>query len=375
MNLLEQTHTTLTAHLNRKYGKGAFHARVLLREMIKSGHREIETIDAVKASPKFLADLERNGDLPPLSPLPDIVDQVEEEGTIKFMTKLHDDHVIESVVIPMKHYNTLCVSTQVGCRMGCIFCRTATGGLKRNLATEEITAQLYAARFILKKKINNIVFMGMGEPFDNFDAVTCAIKVFNEPHGFDIALRHMTLSTCGLIPGIRQLQALNLPQLNLAVSIHSADDTLRSRLMPINRRYPLSALKSTLLDFPLATRRFILMEYTLFKGLNDQKQDAVMLAEYLEGLKVRINLIGYNPGPWEGVTEDLPDDEKEIDMLHENKKRGRSMLLKPVADEDIHRFAGYLESEGLFVVKRWSKGRDVMAGCGQLTANHEKIYD
>ena len=226
MNLLESTHSNLTNLLKTKYGKSTFHARALLREVIKSGNREIESIDAMKASPKFIADLKRSGELDTLLPLPDIVDQVEEEGTIKFVTKLHDGHAIESVVIPMKHYNTLCVSTQVGCRMGCIFCRTATGGFKRNLTTGEITAQLYAARFILKKKISNIVFMGMGEPFDNFDAVICAVKVFNEPHGFDIALRHMTLSTCGLIPGIRKLQALNFPQLNLAVSIHSADDAL-----------------------------------------------------------------------------------------------------------------------------------------------------
>jgi len=318
-----------------------------------------------------------------------MIDQVEEHDTIKFITRLHDGHIIESVIIPMKQYNTLCVSTQAGCRMGCIFCQTARSGFQRDLTTWEITGQLFTARFLIKKNINNIVFMGMGEPLDNMEAVTRAIAVFNEPHGFDVALRHMTLSTCGLVPGIKQLGELNLSRLNLAVSINSAENTLRSRLMPINAKYPLTLLKSALAAHPLVARRVILIEYILFKNLNDSKEDAQKLAAYLGGLKVRVNLIGFNPGSIQRqnssvdnrvdqhedntslkqtYSSTLPEEDKWNSVKGEPERNGNPLMLLPPEDDDIHRFALILESLGVFVVKRWGKGQNLQAGCGQLSA-------
>jgi len=192
--------------------------------------------------------------------------------------------------------------------------------------------------------------MGMGEPFDNFDNLIQAIRVFNTQKGFDIALRHMTVSTCGLVPGIERLAKLDLPQLSLAISVHSADDGVRSSLMPINRRYPLAELRKALAAYPLHKRRFFLVEYVLIKGVNDSKAAALALAEYLAPLKVRVNLIAYNPG-------------------REEMSPSPSGFAR-VDDDELNAFADHLTELGLFVVKRWSKGQEVMAGCGQLSSRN-----
>ncbi|WP_245809366.1 23S rRNA (adenine(2503)-C(2))-methyltransferase RlmN [Desulfamplus magnetovallimortis] len=353
------------------YKKGKYHARALIREIIKNGNRNPETIPELVASPEFLRQLSSSGELDSFLPLPDIVEICTEnldneicaennqinnshqDRTIKFVSRLQDGQHIESVIIPMKQYNTLCVSTQVGCRMGCLFCATGASGFQRDLTTSEITSQLFNARFILKKSIKNIVFMGMGEPLDNLDHLIQSIAVLNEPHGFDIAHRHMTISTCGLVPRIYELAAsLIKPCLtrpNLAVSINSADQEIRSSLMPINRKYPLAQLRKALLEWPVTDRQLILIEYILFKNLNDSQEDARKLADYLAGLKVRVNLIGYNYA----------------------NNRNRSISLQPVEDSDIHKFASYLEKYGIFVVKRWGKGANFKAGCGQLSAKKE----
>ncbi len=154
-----------------------------------------------------------------------------EDELVKFITRLTDDLKIESVVIPMTRHNTLCVSSQVGYTMGCKFCQTARMGFKRSLSTSEIVGQVFNARHTLGHDIKNIVFMGMGEPFDNFDAVMTAVKVLNSQKGCDIALRHMTISTCGVVPGIDRLAQMNLPNIRLAVSINGPDDATRSALM------------------------------------------------------------------------------------------------------------------------------------------------
>ncbi|MBI9089670.1 MAG: 23S rRNA (adenine(2503)-C(2))-methyltransferase RlmN [Desulfobacterium sp.] len=345
MNLLEMTFSQVTGFLKSRYGRGEFHAGALLREVIKKGNHDFEQAPEFERS-QALAD-----DLKAMHAPPDftITDQVEQDNTLKFVTRLQDGALIESVVIPMKRYNTLCVSTQVGCRMGCRFCETAKAGFKRNLLVHEITGQLYSARIMLGKEISNVVFMGMGEPFDNFDNLIQAIRVFNDQKGFDVALRHMTVSTCGLVPGIERLAKLDLPQLSLAISVHSADDRVRSDLMPINRRYPLAELRKALMDYPLHKRRFLLVEYVLIKGVNDSKEAALQLADYLAPLKVRVNLIAYNPG-----REDIS-----------------ASGFARVADDDLNTFSDYLTELGLFVVKRWSKGQELMAGCGQLSGADE----
>lgn len=351
-HLLEMTGDDLTRWFERTLGKGAFHAHALIREVHGRGRQDYVSAPAFASSPKVADALRKHTVLD----LPRIRARTDEGGTTKFSLMLADDRMIESVIIPMKQYHTLCVSTQAGCRMGCVFCETARHGFHRQLAAHEITAQLFTARFILKRDIQNIVFMGMGEPMDNLEPVLQAIRVFNDPRGFNIAHRHMTLSTCGVVPGIEILARRNLPLLNLAVSINSTDDRLRSRLMPVNRRYPLNTLKKTLLNFPLRGRRDILIEYILFDGINNSRADARQLALFLEGLKTRINLIAYNPGS---------------DQRHLPHPSGGSPdLLQPVDDNGVHRFAAYLEQSGLFVIKRWAKGSGVQGACGQLAGSH-----
>ncbi|GAB6143767.1 23S rRNA (adenine(2503)-C(2))-methyltransferase RlmN [Desulfocicer niacini] len=359
LNILEMTCCHIAQWLKTNHAKGDFHARALIREIIKKGNPSFSLAQEFQDSPRLTARLLEQV----LFPSMDIVEQQQEtNGTLKFVTQLADGLAIESVVIPMKHYNTLCVSTQAGCRMGCVFCETAKHGFFRNLAVHEITGQLFTARFILGKNIKNIVFMGMGEPFDNLEALFQAIRVFNEPRGFDIALRHMTVSTCGVIPGIKALARQDLPQLNLAVSINSADDHIRSMLMPINRRHSLTDLKEALMAHPLISRRVIFIEYILIKGINDAKKDAEQLVDYLSGLMVRVNLIAYNPGP--SATKASKDPKKSGEK--------KELSLNSVDDEALHQFAAILEAAGLFVVKRWAKGRSLQAGCGQLSGKNNK---
>ncbi|MCG8566849.1 MAG: 23S rRNA (adenine(2503)-C(2))-methyltransferase RlmN [Desulfobacterales bacterium] len=227
--------------------------------------------------------------------------------------------------------------------MGCRFCPTGKMGLVRNLTVEEITGQLYNARHVLKKEIKNIVFMGMGEPFDNFDTVMQAVAVMKEQKGFDIAPRHITISTCGLVPGIEKLAAMDLPGLRLAVSINGPDNDIRSRIMPVNHAFPLEKLKAALEKFPLGPRGTFMFEYILIKDLNDGPDHARELAEFIHPLPVRLNLIPFNPVS--GFDHTTPD------------------------DEALNQFAEILTQKGIFVIKRWSKGKSVSAGCGQLGRN------
>ncbi|HKL80944.1 MAG TPA: 23S rRNA (adenine(2503)-C(2))-methyltransferase RlmN [Desulfobacter sp.] len=326
----------LTRTLRNNYGKGLFHAEALYREVFKNGGKNIGNAPEFKNSLKFWAELEKA-----LVPVSGKVEETfKEDELVKFITRLTDGLKIESVIIPMTRHNTLCVSSQVGCKMGCKFCQTARMGFKRSLSTSEIVGQVFNARHTLGHDIKNIVFMGMGEPFDNFDAVMTAVKVLNNQKGSDIALRHMTISTCGVVPGIEHLAQMNLPNIRLAVSINGPDDATRSALMPVNRHWPLAALKKSLEAYPLPPRGVFLFEYILIKGLNDSMEHAQALARFIHPLPVRLNLIPYNPVT--GFDHQSP------------------------SDEQMHDFAQTLTDKGVFVIKRWSKGRSVSAGCGQL---------
>ncbi|WP_022665787.1 23S rRNA (adenine(2503)-C(2))-methyltransferase RlmN [Desulfospira joergensenii] len=329
----------LIRFFEKDFGKGRFHAEVLFREIFKRGNPGFLQAPEFLGSPKFSAELEGRFRLDP----GEVVHIFQEENLTKFITRLSDGLEIESVIIPMTRYHTLCVSSQVGCRMGCRFCETGRMGFKRSLSVSEITGQLYNARHTLQKEIKNIVFMGMGEPFDNYEAVMDAVQVMNEQKGFDVALRHITLSTAGLVPGIRRLAGLNLPNLRLAVSINGADDATRSKIMPVNRTYPLNTLKAALMKFPLSNRGTFLFEYILIRGLNDSPDHARNLADFIHPLPVRLNLIPFNPVS--------------------------GFKAEPPRDSDMHEFAQLLTDKGVFVIKRWSKGRSVSAGCGQLGRN------
>lgn len=265
---------------------------------------------------------------------------VETEGIVKAVFRLADGVRVEAVVIPQPGRTTLCVSSQAGCRMGCLFCTTGAHGFVRDLRTEEIVGQLFAVRHVLGRSVDNIVFMGMGEPLDNIATVVQAIRVISDQRGFDIALRRITVSTAGLPDGIRQLGAAGLPGLRLALSLNAANDHLRSRLMPVNRSYPLAVLKQALESYPLRKKEVFFIEYVLLKGVNDTPEHAVELARFLSDIPARVNVIGCNPGP-----------------------AGR---FENPGEEGLRRFCTLLAREGVFVRLRSSRGQDIQAACGQL---------
>ncbi|MFI4855309.1 MAG: 23S rRNA (adenine(2503)-C(2))-methyltransferase RlmN, partial [Phycisphaerales bacterium JB065] len=255
----------------------------------------------------------------------------------------------ESVVIPMATRSgsrtyTLCVSSQVGCAMNCGFCETAQMGLIRSLDTAEIVQQWYAARHHLGHEIKNIVFMGMGEPLDNPEAVLGTIGVLTDHHGPALAMRHITISTVGRLDGLAMLrqrvQNHGWKQLNLAVSINAPNETIRSQIMPINRAMPLAKLVEMLESWPLKSSKAICAEYVLIPGVNDADEHADQLCELLKNVRCCVNVIPYNPrrdSPWPAPEE-----------------------------ESVERFLRRLESNGQFCKRRRTKGRDTMAACGQL---------
>ena len=271
------------------------------------------------------------------------------DGTIKFAFALEDGQVIESVLIPEEDRNTLCVSTQAGCAMGCGFCLTAGLGFKRNLSAAEIVNQVCAASAHMPEElvrpgfkrpgnIHNLVFMGMGEPLANFENLVRALRILMEPHGFDFSGRKITVSTCGLAPMIKKL-GQEVP-VNLAVSLHSVRNEVRDRLMPVNRRYPVEELLAACRAFPLPPRRAIMFEYIMLEGINDSTDDAELMAGMLKGIRCKINLLPYNENP-------------ERDFRCPARER-------IVAFQDILRARGY----AVFI--RDSRGSDISAACGQL---------
>jgi len=271
---------------------------------------------------------------------PEIAAIVEHEGVVKVVFRLADGARVEAVVIPRPRRTTLCLSSQAGCRMGCLFCATGARGFVRDLRTEEIVGQLFAVRHVLGRAIDTIVFMGMGEPLDNIANVVQAIRVLRDQRGFDIAPRHITVSTAGLPDGLRQLGGLGLTGLRLAISLNAANDQLRSYLMPVNLTYPLSVLKLALQSYPLRKNEVFFIEYVLVKGVNDGPEHAAELTRFLDGLPVRVNVIAYNPGP---------------DSRFESP-----------GPEACKGFCTLLVREGVFVRLRLSRGQAIQAACGQL---------
>jgi 23S rRNA (adenine2503-C2)-methyltransferase len=327
----------LAGELSRRYGKGFYHAAALTREIFKKGNTSLAGVPELSRSPSLALQLAEDLRLPACRIIARQQDEV-----IKFASALADGHLIESVIIPARGRTTLCVSSQVGCRMGCRFCVTGGMGWVRNLTADEIVWQVHAARFELGHRIDNIVFMGMGEPLDNFDQVIQAVRVMSDQRGLDLAHRHITISTAGHAEGIGKLAAMNWQQLRLAVSLNAADNELRSSLMPINHKYPLERLRNELLAFPLGKGGIIFIEYVLLAGINDGRDHARELARYLDGLPVRVNVIGYNGGSAAPYATPPP--------------------------ERVRRFCGWLADHKIFVRLRQSRGQGIMAACGQLGA-------
>jgi 23S rRNA (adenine2503-C2)-methyltransferase len=263
------------------------------------------------------------------------------DGTRKALLRTRDALAIESVLIPEKDRTTLCISTQVGCSMACDFCATATMEFSRNLSTAEIVDQVCRMRELLaeEQSLTNVVFMGMGEPLLNFEAVVEALRLLVDPKAFAMAPSRVTVSTVGIVPRMAELLA-RVP-VNLAVSLHATTDEVRDRLVPINRRFPLRDLLGALRRIDgVSRRRPIFFEYALIAGLNDSLDDARRLRPLLEGIPSKINVIPLNPHP------------------------GSS--LAPPDDSAIDRFVGEVARSGLTVTLRRSRGADIQAACGQL---------
>lgn len=259
------------------------------------------------------------------------------DGTIKYLWELADGNCVESVLMRYHHGNTVCISSQAGCRMGCAFCASTIAGKARDLSPGEMADQVLFTGLDAGATVSNIVLMGIGEPLDNLDAVLKFLTLVNSPDGLNIGMRHISLSTCGLVPGIRRLAELRL-QLTLSVSLHAPDNETRSRLMPVNRTYDVETLFEACRDYFARTGRRISFEYALIDGVNDRDWQAERIADRLRGMSAHVNLI-----PLNRVTERT---------LRPSRRMGE--------------FQRQLERRGVTVTVRRSLGGDIDASCGQL---------
>ncbi|MBY0120747.1 23S rRNA (adenine(2503)-C(2))-methyltransferase RlmN [Bacillus sp. S/N-304-OC-R1] len=283
-----------------------------------------------------------------LTTLKTLIQQQSSDGTIKFLFELHDGYSIETVLMRHDYGNSVCVTTQVGCRIGCTFCASTLGGLKRNLEAGEIVAQVVKVQQALdetEERVSSIVIMGIGEPFDNYDQMMSFLKIVNHDKGLNIGARHITVSTSGIIPKIYQFADENM-QINFAISLHAPNTELRSRLMPINRAYKLPDLMEAIRYYINKTGRRVSFEYGLFGGVNDQVEHAEELAKLVKGIKCHINLIPVNYVP-------------ERDYVRTPK-------------EQIFKFEKTLKNHGVNVTIRREQGHDIDAACGQLRAKERK---
>lgn len=319
-------------------GKEGFRAKQLMRWMYCRGVSDFSSMTDL--SKEFRAELERRAVISIWEPQ---TVEISTDGTRKYLFRLADGETIESVRIPMEGGRaTLCISTQVGCAMGCCFCLTGCFGLTRNLTPGEIVNQVCAAQS--DGKINNIVMMGMGEPLHNLENVITALKILYAEDGLDFGPRRVTLSTSGLVP--QMLELGSRIRVGLAVSLNATTDAVRDRLMPINRTYPLAELMRACRDFPLQSRDRITFEYILIRGVNDSLADARRLVGLLHGIRAKVNLIAYNE--------------------HHGSE------FKSPTDKGIEEFQRILLNSGLVAVRRASKGRDISAACGQLKGRLDK---
>jgi 23S rRNA (adenine2503-C2)-methyltransferase len=303
----------------------------------------IEALDEMTNVPAALR--EALGTEHPLTPLAQEVVQTAHDGTRKLRFRTHDGRAIESVLIPdedvARNKLTLCISSQVGCAIDCAFCATATLGFGRHLGAGEIVTQVYRATALAGRRPTNLVFMGMGEPLHNFDNVSRALALLEHPWGAGFSPRRLTVSTAGLVPGIEKLGALS-PAPNLAISLNATTDEVRSKIMPINKKWPIAALLDAARRFPLSHGRRVTFEYVLLAGVNDSDADADRLPRLLRGIPAKVNLIPWNP--FQGPAFQRPGPER------------------------IRTFQERLRAADVAVYIRSPRGDDIDAACGQLAA-------
>ncbi len=325
-----------------KLGEKPFRAKQLYRWMHQKHARSFEQMtDLPKAFRERLA-AECS-----LLTLEKDLEQRSTDGTIKFRWKTHDGRFIESVYMPEEKRKTLCVSTQVGCAMGCRFCATATMGLVRHLTPGEIVDQVHRVNAQLlemglagPRPLTNLVFMGMGEPLHNFENLKAALSILLSEDGPNFSHRHITVSTVGLVPMIERFGAET--EVKLAISLNASNDEERDQIMPVNKKWNIEALMDACRKFPLKQGRRITFEYVLLKGVNDSMEDAARLAKLMQGVPAKVNLIPYNTNPGLGFYS--------------------------VEEEQAERFQNHLANAGITAVIRKNRGRDIAAACGQLVA-------
>ena len=268
------------------------------------------------------------------------------DGTVKYLFRLYDGDYIESVVMKYKYGYTICVSSQVGCKMGCKFCASTLGGFKRNLLPSEILSQVYAAQKDLGERISHIVLMGMGEPLDNFENVLRFIALVTNEKGLNLSMRNISLSTCGIVPEIDELLKKKL-QLTLSVSLHAPNNEIRNKIMPINKKYKIEELLAECRKYAFETSRRISFEYSMLSGFNDTDECAYQLGTQLKGMLCHVNLIPVNE------VEESP--------------------YKPSSPERIKRFTEILAKCGITATVRRTLGSDIDASCGQLRRKENQL--
>jgi 23S rRNA (adenine2503-C2)-methyltransferase len=323
-----------------KHGIKKFRAKQIFEWL----HRGVQTFEEMTNLPKELRkQLSEFAYIAEVSVYKMLVSKTDK--TVKFVFRLYDGSLIETVVMKYKHGYSVCVSSQVGCRMGCAFCQSTKGGLVRNLLPGEILGQILTAQHKLGIRISNIVMMGIGEPLDNFDNTVKFLKLVNHPDGINIGYRHISLSTCGLADNIRRLAEVNLP-ITLSISLHDAFDDKRSTMMPVNKKYPIDKLLRACRYYQSVTGRRIVFEYSLMDGVNDSTADAKRLFDILSGIMYHINLIPVN--------------------------KIEDGIFYPPDTDKIKKFSDTLISMGASCTVRRTLGADISASCGQLRSKYER---
>ena len=339
MNIKAMTLPELTAAL-KEMGQPGFRAKQIYTWL----HKGVRSYDEMtNISKELRTELSQRY---PFTP-PEVVrrQQSQRDGTIKYLWRLADGNCVETVLMRYNYGNTVCISTEVGCRMGCAFCASTIGGLVRRLEPHEMVAEVLFTQIDSGLPVSRVVLMGIGEPLDNFDNVMRFLELIGSKDGMNLGMRHISLSTCGLVPKIDELAEKKL-QISLAISLHGPNDAIRDRVMPVNKAYPIDVLLAACRRYYEATSRRIHFEYAMIDGVNDREQDAKELLRRLKGLPAHFNLIPLNH------VEESP--------------------LKPSSRTAVARFQKILEEGGITATVRRTLGSDIDASCGQLRRKYTK---
>lgn len=337
-NIYGETHQKLETYF-LEMGEKKFKATQVFEWLYEKRISSFDEMSNVKKS--VIESLKKDFTMEPLK----IIDVRKDTDVAKYLFELADGEKIEAVLMNHDYGNSLCVSTEVGCNMGCKFCESGRLKKRRNLETYEMVLQILMIEKHFGKRISHVVLMGIGEPFDNYQNVMSFIDIINHPKGIAIGARHITISTCGIIPKIKEFMEAK-SQVNLAISLHAPNDKLRSELMPINKAYPLCELIPVLREYVDLTHRRLTFEYIMLKGINDQEEHALELAKLLRGMNCYVNLIPYN------------------ETSHiEYEKSSKEQILK---------FYDTLKKNKIGVTIRREFGSKVLAACGQLRSHYEE---